>query len=231
MSIDTTPNCIFCQHKSECFKQLSESELEVANQAKVQLRFKKKEIIAKQGAFASHVMYIRDGLVKQYMEGKSGHQDVIINFFTSGQIIGLSSLFGKSTFDFSVAAVEDSTLCLIDINIIRRMIGDNGNFAALLIRKMSENTLYAYQQLYDLTNRQLNGRIAGALLYLAREVFRKKRFTMSLSRKDLAEFTGMSTMSAIRVLNDLRKEGIIDDRDGQMEIVNMDALEHLRYIG
>jgi CRP/FNR family transcriptional regulator len=224
-------NCLICKSKSDCFKKLTVNELKNADKGKVEIKFKKKEIIAKQGVFASHVMYIKEGLVKQYIEGSSGHKDVIINFFPAGQVIGLSSLFGKSTFDFSVAAVEDSTLCLIDINIIRDLISNNGDFSTMLIRKMNETTIYAYRQLYDLTNRQLNGRLAGALLYLAKTVFKQRKFTMSLSRKDLANFTGMSTMSAIRVLNDFKSEGIINDKNGIVEILNIEALEQISKTG
>ncbi len=231
MSSNEKANCLFCQSKSECFKRLGDSELEIADKGKVEIKFNKSEIIAKQGAFASHVMYVKKGLVKQYIEGEQGHKDVILNFFPPGQIIGLASLFGKSTFDFSVAAVENSILCLIDINIVRNLIHGNGAFATSLIKKMSGTTLYTYYQLYDIVNKQLNGRIAGALLYLTKEVFKSKTFNMSLSRKDLADFTGMSTMSAIRVLNDFKEEKIILDKNGYFEILNIEALEQISKTG
>lgn len=231
MKKESIANCLICQNKSECFKKLNDNELKNTDKGKVEITFKRKEMIAKQGAFASHVMYIKSGLVKQYIEGSPGHKDVIINFFSAGQVIGLASLWGKSTFDFSVTAVEDSTLCLIDINIVRELIKNNGEFASMLIHKLSETNIYAYRQLYDLTNRQLNGRLAGALLYLAKDVFRSLKFSMSLSRKDLAQFTGMSTMSAIRVLNDFKDEGIIEDKNGNFEILNIEALEQISKTG
>jgi CRP-like cAMP-binding protein len=231
MNNEAAANCMICQNKSECFKKLSEDELGKADLGKVEITFKKKEIIAKQGVFASHMMYIKKGLVKQYIEGANGHKNVIINFFSPGQIIGISSLFGKSTFDFSVAAVEDATLCLIDINIIRELIKSNGEFSKMVMRRLCESNIYAHRQLFDLTNKQLNGRLAGALIYLAKEVFKNKKFSMSLSRNDLAEFTGMSTMSAIRVLNDFKEEGIIEDKNGSFEILNIDALEQIAKTG
>lgn len=54
---------------------------------------------------------------------------------------------------------------------------------------------------------------------------------MSLSRKDLADFTGMSTMSAIRVLNDFKDEKIILDKNGNFEILNIEALEQISKTG
>lgn len=231
MSEIIKPDCTDCALKSKCFDVLELEELASVNGSKVEIHFKKKEIIAKQGAFASHIMYIKKGLVKLYLEGETGHHDVIVNFYPAGEVIGLASLFGKSTFDYSVAALEDATLCLIDINQVRQLVQKNGKFSARLIKRMNEGTLYAYHQLYDITNRQMNGRVAGALLHLAKNVFKSRKFNLSLTRKDLAEFTGMATMSVIRVLNDLKAEGIITDQNGVMEILNMDALEHLRHTG
>jgi len=229
--MDNAVSCLNCVLKSECFTRLTVEELERADQNKVEIHFKKKEIIAKQGAFATHIMYIKSGLVKLYLEAEPGHKDVIINFFSAGEVIGLASLFGKSTFDFSIAAIEDSNLCLIDINIVSKLTSSNPDFAALLIHKLNENTLYAYRQLYDITNRQMNGRIAGALLHLAKNVYKKRKFELTLSRKDLAEFTGMSNMSVIRVMNELRNDSIITDKDGVIEIVNIEALEYMRHTG
>jgi len=224
-------SCLNCALKSDCFTRLTADELSKADKSKVEINFKKKEIIAKQGAFATHVMYIKSGLVKLYIEAEPGHKDVIINFFSAGEVIGLASLFGKSTFDFSISAIEDSTLCLIDINIVSSLTRSNPDFASLLIHKLNENTIYAYRQLYDITNRQMNGRIAGTLLHLAKNVYKKRKFELTLSRKDLAEFSGMSTMSVIRVMNDLKNDGIVSDKDGVIEIVNMEALEYMRHTG
>jgi len=231
MSENQTISCLSCGMKSECFNQLDINELTNADKSKVEIQFKKKEIIAKQGAFASHIMYIKKGMVKLYLEGEHGHQDVIVNFFSTGEVIGLASLYGKSTFEYSVSALEDSTLCLIDINIVRDFTQSNAAFSSLLIKKMNEGTVYAYRQLYDITNRQMHGRIAGALIYLAKNVYKSKKFKLTITRKDLAEFTGMATMSAIRVLNSLKAEGIITDNNGTVEILNMDALEHISKTG
>ena len=59
-------NCVDCKNSSKCFKKLIPSELEFINQNKTQILYRKGENICKQGAFASYVLYISDGLVKLY---------------------------------------------------------------------------------------------------------------------------------------------------------------------
>ncbi len=47
--------------------------------------------------------------------------------------------------------------------------------------------------MFNLTHKQLNGRIASAFLYLSRQLFLSSSFKMILTRNELANFTAMST--------------------------------------
>lgn len=223
--------CVDCTQMSECFRVLSKEELELVGQKMVRLSFRKGEIIAKQGAFATHIMFVKSGLVKLYRESENDQNDLIINIYAADNILGLSSLFGDSIFHYSVAALEDSSLCLIEINIVRELVGRNSDFSVSVIKRLSRNNLLAYEILYAVTHKQLNGRMASAMIYLAREVFQSSGFTMPLSRKELAEFTGMSVMSAVRAMKDLRQNGLIGSENGRIEILDMERLEQISKFG
>ena len=224
-------NCMNCKNISSCFKVLTDTQLTGISQNRVSLNFKKGDIIAKQGAYATHLMFIKSGLVKLYREGDVGQNGLIINIFSAGNIVGLSSLFGDSTFNYSVSAIEDSTLCLIEINTIRKLVPVNGDFAVAVITKLSKNNLLAYEILYNITHKQLNGRMATALLYLAKDVYGSIRFKLSLSRKDLAEFTGMSVMSVVRVIKEFKETNVIKNDDGVIEILNIEMLKRISEFG
>ena len=224
-------SCIDCRLKADCFKKLTKEELQLVNGSKVELNFRKKEMVAKQGAFATHLMFVKMGVLKLYIEGAPGNNDLIVNIFPHGRILGISSIFGDSTFQYSISALENSTLCLIEINTIRKLMEKNSEFAVSLFRRLSMSTAHAYNQLFNLTNKQSNGRIASVLVYLAKDIYRSKKFKMSLTRKDLAEFTGMSTMNAVRVLNDQKKNDLIREKDGYLEILDFPTLEHISKIG
>ncbi len=223
--------CVDCEVKSECFKKLTTEELILANQNKVELHFRKKEIVAKQGAFATHLMFVKSGVVKLYIEGGPGNNDLIINIFPQGQILGISSIYGDSTFNYSISALEDSTLCLIEINTVRELMKKNNKFALSLFLKLSKSTSHAYSHLFNLTNKHSKGRIASVFVYLAREVYKSTKFKLPLTRKDLAEFAGMSTMNAVRVLNDMKKNSLIDEKDGQLEIMDFSEMERISNVG
>ena len=54
---------------------------------------------------------------------------------------------------------------------------------------------------------------------------------MILSRNELANFTAMSTMSAVRTIKDMEKQGIITDNNGIIKINDFDTLKKISQFG
>lgn len=224
-------NCIDCEKTIACFQDLSDDDLKELAENKVSLSFNKKETIAKQGSFATHLIFIKSGYLKLYMESELDDRDLIINIFGPNQLIGLSSLFESNVYKYSVAALVQTEVCLFDIADIKKMIAQNAEFALALLKRSHKSTIHAYNQMFNLTHKQLNGRIAGVFIYMARHVFKQNKFPMILNRSELANFSAMSTMSAVRAIKDLEKQGIIADKDGQIEILNCEALQRIYRFG
>jgi len=223
--------CIECKNKSVCFKQLDEKELLLTNENKVQIRFKKGEIISKQGSFVTHIMYIKKGVAKVYKETDLD-SNLILDIIPEGKLIGLTSLFNSDNIArFSVAALSDTVICSIDRSIIEKLIYKNNKFAKTVISSLNTESLQFYDKMASLTQKQMNGRVADALIYLSENIFKSNAFEMILSRKDLAEFTGMSTMSVVRTLKDLKNEGIIKDEKGKIDIKNTELLKKISQSG
>lgn len=222
--------CFACTHKATSFKKLSYTELKLTNENKVHLRFKKGETIAKQGAFVTHVMYLKKGLVKLYKE-INYKTNLILDIHQSGKMLGLSSLYGSNIFQYSIAALEDSLICAIDKQVVERLMKNNGDFAANLLTSVNEDLQNSRDKLVSLTMKQLNGRLADALLYLSDEVYHSDEFHLSLTRKDLAELSGMSTMSVVRTLQDFMKDGLIQNSNHHLKINDKEALRGISVNG
>jgi len=54
---------------------------------------------------------------------------------------------------------------------------------------------------------------------------------LSLSRKDLAEYTGMSVISVIRILKDFNNDGIIKSTGKIIEIIDINRLSRISESG
>ncbi len=217
---------------SGCFTKLTTRQLQHLSKNRVHIKYNKKEIVAKQGSFVSHVIFIKKGFVKLYIESETDDKkDLIINIFGPNQLLGLSSLFESHTYQYSVATLVPSEICLFEVKDIKGLIKENSDFALGILQRSHRSTIHAYSQMFNLTHKQLNGRIASAFLYLSRQLFQSSRFKMILTRNELANFTAMSTMSAVRTINQFKQQGIIKDEKGVIEILDFEALENISRVG
>ncbi len=71
---------------------------------------------------------------------------------------------------------------------------------------------------------QMNGRMADTLLYIDSLKNEKAEIFQLLSRKDLADFAGISTESTVKLLKIFEKEGLIELHEKDIKIVKQDAL-------
>ena len=67
--------------------------------------------------------------------------------------------------------------------------------------------------------------MAFVLLYFTKEIYKSRVFDIPVSRKEIADYIGMSTANVIRTLSDFKRDGIIKIFGKTMEIVNIEKLE------
>lgn len=208
---------------------LDEEQLAKITENQVSLNYNKGEILSKQGGFASHIIFLREGLVKIYKEHND--KNLILKIVKPGEFIGLTSLYNKGTFDYSAASIDNSQVYSINADIIKYLIKANSTFAEKVIAHLNDNTTQFFDRIISLTQKQLHGRIADAILHLAREIYNADEFNMLLTRRDLAEFCGMSTESAIRILKEFHNDKIVNIEGKNLEVISYQLLERLSEVG
>ena len=73
--------------------------------------------------------------------------------------------------------------------------------------------------------------MADTLIYLSEEIFESQKFTLYLSRQDIAELSGMSKDSAVKILREFQNDGIIHLTDNEMEIIDPASLNRISRTG
>lgn len=218
-----TDNCSLDNLDAPCFKGLTPEELALIKDSKTQVAFRKGENLTKQGAFASSVLFIVSGLVKQYVEGE-GAKNINLRIIKGGEFVGLSVAFKRNTYNYSTAALTETAACLIEKDAIANLVKTNGPFAWQIINRYCEQDGDLYQTIGALAYKQMNGRFADALLYLSQDAFKDDDLFMRLSRKDIADFAGLSVESAVRLLKTYENDGLIRLDDKNIVILNQPAL-------
>ncbi len=200
--------CTIGSHYCRCFDKLTEEEKGYLDGQSVVIKYKKGEIICKQGSFVSQVMYVKKGLVKVYLD--NGDNSLVLKIIPEGNLLGLASVSQEyNTYQYSAMAYIESEIYQIDINIFRELLNKNPEFAKEVIDILSSNSIQIYGRFFCLTHKQAFGRLADIILCLSERIFKKKEFELPLSRKDLAELSGMSSETVIRILKKFHEEGLI----------------------
>lgn len=223
-------SCTVFNNKECCFDELTADERLLVERNKISLTYKKGEIICKQGSFASHIIYLKEGLAKVYLEGKS--KNLILKINTSGNLIGLPCIYdNNNVFLYSSSAYVTTEVDLIGIELFRQLILQNSKFAYRVINVLNENTVQTYGRFHCLTNKQMHGRMADILLCLSQRVFKDDSFNLPLSRADLAELTGMSTESVIRVMKDFKDDNLISLEGKDFGLLDVERLMKISELG
>jgi CRP/FNR family transcriptional regulator, polysaccharide utilization system transcription regulator len=223
-------NCLPFVYDISCFELLTEEEKAIVNTHSVLVSYKKGEMICKQGSFATHIMYLEQGLVKIYLEGHP--KDLILNVTAHRNLMGLQALFeGNNTFLYSISTYTECSVRLIDIQIFKQLLKQNAHFAFRIINLLNENTAQSYGRFLSLTQKQLHGRLADILLCLSRKIFKSESFELPLSRSDLSDLTSMSTESVIRIMKDFKDDKIIDINNKSITLLDVPRLDMISLKG
>lgn len=223
-------NCEDCPSNSYCFKQLIPSELEFINQNKTQVIYRQGETICKERAYASNVLFLVEGLVKLYFECTDN--DLInIRILKSGEYIGLSSIYGDNIYHYSAKALTDSTICMINKSSFRKILSKNGHFASEIIQGYCLHETQLFNKIKSLGHKQMHGRLADILLYLCSEEFELYDVFNHLSRKDIADFACLSTETTVRLLGELKNDGVIDVDGKSIKILDVKRLSEISRLG
>ena len=225
-TITDTDKDFYCDIQAPCFQLLTKEEIEQVQASRTQVLFRKGENLTKQGAFASYVLFIVTGFVKQLIEGDStrGYNLKIVR---PGEFLGLSSVFGRSTFDYSAIALTDVQTFLIEKEVIAKLILNDGKFAYSIIKRYCDQNSLLFDSIGKLVYKQMNGRLAETLLYLSPEDYSGVNIFKVLSRRDIAEFAGISTESTVKLLKTFEKDGLIKLKDKDIILLNREALKEI----
>jgi CRP-like cAMP-binding protein len=222
-TIIETDREFICDINAPCFQMLSQEEAEVVRSSKTQVLFRKDDNLTKQGAFASYALFIINGYAKQYLEGDST-RNFNLRIIRPGEFVGLSTVFSENTFNYSSIAITDCQVFLIEKEAIARIIKQNGKFGFSIIKRYCEQNTDLLNTVRNLMYKQMNGRLADTLLYVDSLKGEKAEIFQLLSRKDIADFSGISTESAVKLLKSFEKDGLIKLHEKDINILNRDAL-------
>lgn len=170
----------------------------------------------------SDAMYIvLSGRIKIFTNSSSKKRKTFA-YLKDGEFFGEMSLLDGGTRTASAQAVEPSRLLVIRKKDFQRLLSRDPKLALYLLQTVSERLRRANEEIEGLLFRNILGRVAKAILDLARKsgeaqgpaLVLKERYT----QQELADVVGTTREPLTRALSSLRRAGLVEQRDGRYAI-------------
>lgn len=229
MKLTKKDSCFQCTDPCDIQSALIESGRCMDETKQFQAHFKKHDVICKQGNDVSHAMILVKGSVKLYVEGLNS-RNIILYILKPPTYIGLLSFFEIPVYAYSVAALEDTEVCFIELEIVKKLYLENNDLRLCLNKAFGHSVVNIMNKIVSLNQKQIRGRIAENLIYLS-DFHQSHKFHMDLTRKEFGEMAAISEENTVRLLSEFAKENILRIKGREIEIVDMSLLKKFSDVG
>lgn len=218
--------CIARQLNS--MKTLTKDELKKVTACKTTRFYKKGDVIFSENEMLHGVYCVREGICKMTKLSPNG-KDHTVKLMGKGELIGQRSIISDERTHLSAIALNDIELCYVPKEQILESIKTNQDFSFNILQNLAQNLREAEDDLINMAQKTVKQRLAEALLYVRKSFGEDEEgyLNVNLSREDYASIVGTATESAIRILSQLKKEGLIVTSGKKIKIVNKNGLERV----
>jgi len=200
------------------FRKLSAPDLQTVAQAATVRQYEKGQVIFEQDSPADAFYTIASGRVKIFKMLPTG-KDLILEIFGTGDPLGAIAAYDGRPFPASAVAIEDSVCVVIPRATFFKLLEEHPSLVRGLMLGMTIRLVELTNRLAQLSGSRVEPRFARLFLKLAGEMGRPERggifIPLALSRQELADMTGTTIETGIRIMSRWGKEEIVrTEKDG-----------------
>lgn len=223
------PNENECINKFKLtFKNVADTEIKNLFIDKTIKFYKKGEYIYNEGMHIKGCYFLYSGIVKIFQTGASG-KDQIIRFEKEGDIFGFRSVIRHEAACTSVETMSDCIVCYIPSASLMHLITHSPDFAYEMMQIACKELGDANRYIGDIAQKSVKNRLAEILLLIASDFGVEEDGTLRLNvtREDLSNFVGTATETLIRLLSDLKNDGLIEVKGRKIKLLNWEKLKKI----
>lgn len=196
-------------------------------------RYRKNEMIHREGDSPTHVMMVVDGTVRLSKEGV-GQRVQIIRLLKPHDMFGYRSAIVGDNHSSCATAIEPTVLYRICREAFLDVVKGNNAFCFGVLTAMAKDLAISESRTVNLTQKHIRGRLAESLLTL-RQTYGLDEdgatIAMYMSREDLANMSNMTTANAIRTLSQFATEGLISIDGRKIQLLDEEELTRISRLG
>lgn len=204
-----------CLIKVPIFNHLNEVEQESIVELIDARKINKDSFLYHQGEKKSQLYVVHQGKIKISRYNEDGHEQVI-RILMPGDFLGDETLFSHKETDNFAVALEESSVCVLDGDQLKKHITKNPEIGIRIIHELSQRLSESERKMESYSLESVNRRVASSILKLSSD---KKVFELPFSKKDWASILGMNQETLSRKLSQFKKDHLIDLKEQRKIII------------
>ncbi len=228
MSFSHEPvDCQNCKKRfTSVFCRVENDTMESINDEKVCTPYKKGQIIFHEGSRPLGIYCVNRGKIKLVKLGEDGKEQ-ILRLIKPGDLMGYRALLSGDRYSASAVVMEDSGICFIPKELFMGVLQKDGVLSMEIMKLLSDDLRKAETSITHLAQKPVRERLAEALLFI-KETYGfeedSKTIALKITREELANIVGTATETTIRLLSELKTEGILQLEGKKIAILNLSKL-------
>jgi len=216
--------------RNPIFSRLTEDDRRSVAAAATLRDYEKGTMIFEQDSPSDAFYAIDRGRVKVFKMMPSG-KDIILEVFGPGDPLGALATYMERPFPAGAAALEDTTCIVIPRTKFFKLLEESPTLVRGLLAGLTMRLVELTNRLAELTGGRIEPRLARLFLKLATQMGTPRDggvfIPLALSRQELADLTGTTIETCIRIMSRWSKERVLLTGPDGFTIVNLVALEEI----
>ena len=208
------------------FNGLPKDQLNEVRQIAVDRFFDKGKTIFLEGDSCSGFYIIADGRVKIYKLSFDGKEH-ILHIYGPGNPFGEVPVFAGKKFPANAQTLLKSHLLFFPRTAFIDLISQNPSLSLNMLAVLSMRLRQFTVQIENLSLKEVPGRLASYLLYLAKEQGRTDTVILTISKGQLASLLGTIPETLSRILAKMNKQRLIETSGRDIKLLDIGGLEDL----
>jgi CRP/FNR family transcriptional regulator len=208
------------------FNGLPQSHLHEIKHIAINKHFDKGEFIFAEGDQGSGFFVVVEGQVKIFKLSSEGKEQ-ILHIFGPGEPFGQVAMFAGHLFPANAASITKSHLLFFPRQAFVALIAGDPQLAMQMLAVMSKRLRQFTIQIESLSLKEVPGRLASYLIYLAHEQQKEDEVTLPISKGQLASLLGTIPETLSRIFARMNSQGFIEVDGPIIRLINRAGLEEL----
>ena len=205
---------------------LSENQLEEIQQIIIHKHLNKGGPIYTEGDHGNGFYVVVQGLVKIFKVSSEGKEH-IMRIVGNGESFGQVPVYAGRSFPASAQAIAKSHLLFFPRTAFVELIIGNPSLALSMLSVLSMRLREFTVHVENLSLKEVPGRLAAYLLYLADEQGNEKRIRLNISKTQISSLLSTAPETLSRILGRMAGKRLIEVKGRDIKILNRKGLEEL----